>query len=88
MHRLTQVIVHAHGKTAFGLALEYIGRDSDDRYAGLAGLQRADSDGQLVAIHHRHVQIGHQDAVIAALPARECLAAVVGDVGSVPEQRE
>jgi len=89
LHRLAQVIVHANGEAALGLALDGIGGEGDDRHAGLAGFfGGADGGGQLVAVHRRHMQVGEQDGVIAAQPALQRLAAIVGDVGGLPEQHE
>ena len=69
-----------------GLALEGVGGQRDDRNAPLAGFSGADGCGQFIAVHFRHVQVGQQQRVVAALPAFERLAAVAGDICRVTEQ--
>ena len=72
----------------FGLALEGVsGQRQDGDVAGdLFG--SADSLGQPVAIHFRHVQVGEHHRVVAALPVLQGLEAVVDHIGGKPEQRK
>ena len=54
--------------------------------SGFALLGEANGCGQLVAIHFRHMQIGKQQRVVAALPAFQRFAAIAGDICRIAQQ--
>ncbi|MNW16165.1 hypothetical protein D3C71_2149250 [compost metagenome] len=68
LYRLGQVVVHAQGQGAAGLAPQGIGRQDHDGHAAAAGSLLTDRLHQRVTVHFRHMQIGQQQGIVPLAP--------------------
>lgn len=99
-HGFAHVVVHARILAALGLGFEGIGCEGQDTHRRGHRLARMDAGvgpllflgtnhgGELVAVHARHVQVGHDQGVVTTAPAYQRLQAIPRQVGRKPQQRQ
>ena len=77
--RLGEIVVHARGQAALGLAFQGIGGESDNRRAPALPtrpLLGADLTGELEAVHVGHMDVGQHQGVFLRTPTVQGLDAV------------